>query len=73
MKVASLLCVLVLAKLCVVAGREVPLSVWTPIAYFWQDALVLLVFAALDRLLRPWVGWLLAGSPLFRPPPRALA
>jgi phosphoglycerol transferase MdoB-like AlkP superfamily enzyme len=59
MRTASLLGVLVLAKLCTVAGREVPLSAWTPVAYFWQDLLVVLLFGLLDALARrqPWAGW----------------
>jgi Sulfatase len=59
MRTVSLLCVLVLAKLAMLIGREVPLSAWTPFAYFWQDLLVVLLFAALDTLTRrrPWVAW----------------
>jgi arylsulfatase A-like enzyme len=40
----SLLAVLVIAKLAMLNGRLMPLSVWSPIAYFWQDALVALAF-----------------------------
>src|SRR5262249_53408067 len=41
------------------AGRDVPLSPWAPLAYFWQDALVALAFAAVDGLARgrPRVVW----------------
>jgi hypothetical protein len=55
------LCVLVLAKVCALAGREVPASAWSPVAYLWQDLLVVAVFAAIDLLARrrPWVGWTL--------------
>jgi glucan phosphoethanolaminetransferase (alkaline phosphatase superfamily) len=59
MKAISLLCVFVLAKLLVLAGRDIPLSVWAPWAYFWQDILVALLFAALDYATRRWrwIGW----------------
>ncbi len=50
MKAASLFAVLVLARLLTLAGNPVPLSIWTPIAYLWQDLLVALIFAALDTL-----------------------
>jgi lipoteichoic acid synthase len=59
MRVASLLLVLVLAKIAVVAGHHVPLSWWSPIAYLWQDALVVLLFAIVELLIgarRP-VAW----------------
>jgi arylsulfatase A-like enzyme len=58
MRAASLLGVFILAKVCTLAGRDIPLSVWTPVAYLWQDVLVVLVFALVDyRLRRPWLGW----------------
>ncbi len=66
MRAVSLLGVCVLAKVCVLAGREIPLSPWTPIAYFWQDLLVVLLFAALDRLVRRrWFGWAAYGFAVF--------
>jgi len=40
------------AKLLAVAGRELPWSVWTPLALFWQDALVASLFGAADFALR---------------------
>ena len=52
MRSASLLGVLILAKLCMLIGREVPRSAWVPIAYFWQDLLVVALFAAVDTLAR---------------------
>ncbi len=63
MKTASLLCVLLLAKAAMLLGREVPLSPWTPLAYVWQDLLLVLLFAALDGLTRrwSWVGWTVYG------------
>ncbi len=59
MKAASLLGVLVLSKLLVLTGRDIPLSLWTPLAYCWQDVLVALLFAAFDFATRrqPWFGW----------------
>lgn len=59
MRAVSLFAVLVLARLLTLAGSPVPLSVWTPIAYLWQDLLVALIFAALDALTgRRRVGWI---------------
>src|SRR4030095_14298445 len=40
------------AKLLAVAGRDLPWSVWTPLALFWQDALVALLFGAVEYALR---------------------
>ena len=58
MRAASLLGVFVLAKLLVLAGRDIPLSLWAPWAYLWQDVFVALLFAALDYAVRrAWVGW----------------
>ena len=59
MKALALFGVLIAAKLLAVAGRELPWSVWTPFAMFWQDALVALVFGAVDFALRrkPALGW----------------
>ena len=54
----SLLGVLIFAKVLTLAGREIPLSFWTLPAYLWQDVLFVLVFAALDTVVRrPWFGW----------------
>lgn len=59
MRAASLFAVLVLARLLTLAGSPIPLSVWTPIAYLWQDLLVALIFAALDALTgRRRAGWI---------------
>jgi hypothetical protein len=58
MRTAGLLCVLVLAKLCMAAGQPVPASPWTPVAYLWQDLLVAVLFAGFDAVVRrPWAGW----------------
>jgi phosphoglycerol transferase MdoB-like AlkP superfamily enzyme len=58
MRAAGLLCVLILAKLCMTVGQSVPVSAWTPVAYLWQDLLVVLLFAGIDGLVRrSWVAW----------------
>ena len=59
MKAISLLGVFLLAKLLVLANRDIPLSPWTPWAYLWQDVLVVLLFAALEwsTRRRPWICW----------------
>jgi hypothetical protein len=60
MKAVSLLGVLVVAHLLMLAGHSVPLSPWTPAAYFWQDLLIALVFGTVDHLAkRPALGWTL--------------
>jgi hypothetical protein len=57
---ASLLLVFVLAKCAGLPGHHLPISAWSLVAYLWQDALVALVFAAIDALLarRTAVAWL---------------
>jgi arylsulfatase A-like enzyme len=59
MKAASLLGVFIVAKVLVLSTRDIPLSVWTPWAYLWQDVLVVLLFAALEYATRrrPWIAW----------------
>lgn len=59
MRATSLLGVFVLAKLLVLGSRDIPLSLWTPWAYLWQDVLVALLFAGFCHMTRrwPWVGW----------------
>jgi len=42
----SLAVVLVIAKVIALAGHDVPLSWWSPLAFFWHDAAVVLLFAA---------------------------
>jgi len=60
MKAVSLFGVFVGAHLVMLAGHSVPISPWTPFAYFWQDALVALLFGALDHFLkRPRMTWVL--------------
>jgi hypothetical protein len=63
MRALALLCVFIIAKVAVLAGRPVELSIWTPIAYLWQDVLVAIVFLALDGVFRrDWAGWSLYGA-----------
>src|SRR5688572_24037751 len=59
MKALALFGTLVVAKLLAVAGRDLPWSAWTPLALFWQDALVALMFGSVDFVLRkkPAVSW----------------
>jgi hypothetical protein len=60
MRAACLFLVLVLAKALVLACQGLPFSAWTPIAYFWQDALCALGFAVIEAIVRkPAVLWLL--------------
>jgi hypothetical protein len=42
----------VLAKAIMLAGYRIPLSVWAPFAYFWQDVLVALLFGIISALIR---------------------
>ena len=56
MKGASLLLVLVLAKLAMAWGHASSLTGWSLAAYTWQDVLVALAFAGLDHGLRKWIG-----------------
>src|SRR2546422_3080118 len=52
MRTPSLLAVFVLARVLILIGREVPLSPWSPVAFLWQDLLVVLIFATSERLVR---------------------
>ncbi|HEV3236982.1 MAG TPA: sulfatase-like hydrolase/transferase, partial [Gemmataceae bacterium] len=63
MKALCLFGVFFVAKVLFLIGHDIPLSIWTPFAYFWQDLLVVLIFATLDwpLLRRPWIGWSLYG------------
>jgi hypothetical protein len=60
MRAACLLILLLFAKILALAGREVPLSPWSPLAFLWQDLLFVLAFAAADGLIRrPKIAWCL--------------
>ena len=45
----GLFTVLLAAKAVALAGHELPLSWWSPVAFFWHDAAVVLVFAAIAK------------------------
>ena len=61
MRIASLLLVFLVAKAAMLAGHHIPLSLWTPVAYVWQDAAVVLIFAAIEFCLgeRRRAAWVL--------------
>jgi hypothetical protein len=63
MKAASLFGVFVVAKVLIVAECDVPLSAGMPLAFVWQDALIALLFGAVDYAIRPRpaLGWGLYG------------
>src|SRR4029079_6181061 len=49
---------LVSATAVTLAGHHIPLSVWSPFAYFWQDVCVAAVFFLIDRGLNgPAAAW----------------
>ncbi|MFY9554343.1 MAG: sulfatase [Blastocatellia bacterium] len=63
MRAFALLGVLIISKLVILAGRPIDHSAWVPVAYLWQDVLVVLVFALLDWLIqRDWFGWTVYSS-----------
>ena len=59
MKAASVLVVLLLARVGALYGHRLDWSWWTPIAYLWHDAAVAAVFGLCDRMLvrRPRAMW----------------
>jgi glucan phosphoethanolaminetransferase (alkaline phosphatase superfamily) len=62
MKSLSLLIVLLIARGLVLAGKDVPLSVWSPLAFLWQDLLIVLIFAFIEAIARrAWISWLIYG------------
>jgi arylsulfatase A-like enzyme len=62
MRALALLGVFVIAKLTILAGHPIQPSLWIPIAYFWQDVFIALVFSLLDLAIRrPRFGWTLYG------------
>lgn len=55
-----LLGVLLTARVATLIGRSVPLSLWSPLAFLWQDLLVALVFILLDwRVKHSRLAWAL--------------
>ena len=62
MRAASLLVVLVLAKILMLWGHAIEISAWTPAAYFSDDVLVAAVAAAFEALAaRSRIGWVVYG------------
>ncbi len=63
MRPASLLAVIVLAKAIALAGHHGTLTWWSPLAYLWHDAAVVLLAAILDLALarRPRIAWTVYG------------
>ena len=58
-----LLGVLTAARVTILAGHHVPASIWSPLAYAWQDLLVALLFVVIDRRLhRPRLAWTVYGA-----------
>ncbi len=59
MKALCLFGVLLFARILSLLGRDVPLSFWSPIAYLWQDLMIVLLFAVVERFTarRPGVAW----------------
>ena len=51
MRPAGLLVVFVVAKVAGLWGHHLPVSAWSPVAYLWQDAGVVLAFVAIDAWL----------------------
>jgi glucan phosphoethanolaminetransferase (alkaline phosphatase superfamily) len=52
MRAIGLFCTLAVAHLLMLSGRTVVLSPWSPMAYFWPDVLVGLLFAGFEHLVR---------------------
>ena len=49
---------LVSAKAVTLLGHQVPLSLWSPFAYLWQDVSVAVLFFLIDRGLKgPAAAW----------------
>ncbi len=62
-KPLSLFAVLILARLLSPAGAPLPLSVWTPAAYLWQDVAVAIAFAMFDYGIgQRWLTWVVYGG-----------
>jgi len=52
MRTAGLLAVFVVAKAIMLAGHHILFTWWSPLAYLWQDAAVVLLFAAIEYCAR---------------------
>jgi phosphoglycerol transferase MdoB-like AlkP superfamily enzyme len=54
--------VLTAARVTILAGHPLPVSIWSPLVYVWQDVLVTLLFVAIDwRIHRPGLAWTIYG------------
>jgi arylsulfatase A-like enzyme len=53
-RAASLMVVFILAKIAVLWGHSILFSIWTAIAYLWQDLLIALVFGVFFSLMEWW-------------------
>jgi phosphoglycerol transferase MdoB-like AlkP superfamily enzyme len=53
MRIAGIAGVLLVSRAAALAGHQIGWSAWSPIAYLWQDAALLLICAAIDRVLAP--------------------
>ncbi|HEX4999115.1 MAG TPA: sulfatase [Terriglobia bacterium] len=59
-RAVGLFLALLTARLAMLAGAHIPVSMWTLPAFLWQDVLAALLFALLDRVIhRNWAGWAL--------------
>src|SRR6266508_6595224 len=58
-RISGIVAVLALSRIALLAGHDLTWSWWSPAAYLWHDAGVLLVYAAVDRGLRrsPRLAW----------------
>ena len=59
-RAGSVALILALSRIAVLAGHTLAWTRWSPVAYLWQDAAVLLAFAAVDRGLgrTPRLAWI---------------
>ena len=59
MKALCLFGVFFFARILILVSRDIPSSLWSPIAYLWQDLSIVLLFAVVERITarRPWVAW----------------
>jgi arylsulfatase A-like enzyme len=59
LRAACLLAVLLAARAVTLFDRHLPLSIWSPLAFLWQDVLAALLFYIVDaRLRRPRIAWM---------------
>jgi lipoteichoic acid synthase len=58
-RIAGVAAVLAVSRVAALAGHQLAWSWWAPVAYLWQDAAVVLVYAGLEVILRrtPRLAW----------------